>query len=122
MHEVVINVVRPQTAQLLPENLFRALHGLDEVVGQLGGQTDLVPAAVPAEDLPHRRLAAGVDIGSVQVVHAAVDGRRYLPLRLVQVDAAPLAGEAHTAVAQEGDVPVFLVLPVLHCFVLLSMN
>ncbi len=114
VHQVVVHVVRPQAAELLPEDFFCAGGGFDEVVGQLGGQIHLVPAAGPAEDFPHRRLVAGVDVSGIQVVHATLDGGHDLPLRLVQVDAAALAGETHTSVAQEGNLVSLFVLPILH--------
>ena len=114
MHQVVVHVVRLQTAELFVEVFIYGGGGLDEVLGQLCGQVHPVPQAGAAENFPHGGLAAGVDVGGVQIVHAPLDGGGQLGLGLVQVDASAPAGEAHTAVAQNGDGAAVFVQTVFH--------
>ena len=114
VHQVVVDMVRLQPPQLLLEGPFHAVQGLYHIVGQLGRQIDPVPAVIAAEDFPHRRLAAGVDVGRVQIVDPAADGGQQLLFGLVKVDGVSFSREAHTAIAQEGDGIAFFVLTVLH--------
>jgi len=74
MHQVVVHVVRAQTAQLLLKIGLHAVRPLDQIVGQFGGDVYLVADAVPFQDLAQGGLAAGVDIGRVKIVDAAPVG------------------------------------------------
>ena len=100
MHEIIIHIVRPQAAQFLLESFLDAVHALDHIVGQFGGDIDLLADAVFLKDLTDGRLAAGVDISRIKVVHTAPVCLHDLPLRLFQVDLASGLLKTHTAKAQ----------------------
>ena len=114
VHEVVVHVVGAQAAQLLIEVLVQALPGLDEVVGQLGGDVHLVPQAVALQNGAQGGLTAGVDIGGIEVVDPGLDGGKQLLLRLVQIHAPRLLGKAHAPVAQHGHGIAVFVMAILH--------
>ena len=107
-------MVRPQALELLLEILFHALRLAQQIVGELCGNIYLVPNVVFLQNPAQRVLAAGVDVGGVEVVDSGPDGLHDLPLRLVQVDSAAALGEAHTAVAQNGNGISVFVVPVIH--------
>ena len=107
-------MVRAQALQFLPEELLHGVPAADQVMGELGGDVHLIPEATLLQDLAQGRLAAGVDIGGVEIVDAALDGGQDLPFRLGHVDLAQLAGEAHTAEAQDGELISVSVGAVLH--------
>ena len=114
VHQVVVDVVRAQTAQLLAEIAVQSRPVPDQVLGQLGGQVHLLPDAVSLEDLAHGGLAAGIDVGGVKVVDPGAVGGQQLPLRLLDIHAGALSGKAHAAVAKNAQFVAFSVLPVLH--------
>ena len=102
VHQVVVHMVSAQAAQLLRKKLFQSIPVFDQIVGQLGGDEHPVPDLVSLQNLSQRRFAAGVDVGGVKIVHAAVDGSQNLPLCLCHVDDSSVFGKAHTAEAQNG--------------------
>ena len=99
MHQVVVDVIGAKALQFLPEQLFQSIVAFDQVVGKLGGNVHLVPQTVFLQDLPHRSLAAGIDIGCIQVIYTAPDRLQQLLFRLLHINGPQLPGEAHTAIA-----------------------
>ena len=114
VHQVVIHVVRPQPGELLVEILVDRGAAPDQVLGQFGGDADLVPDAVALQDLAQRRFTAGVDVGGVKVIDPGLEGGQDLLFGLVDVDAGALAAEAHAAVAEDREGVAVFVCPVLH--------
>ena len=82
----------------LVDGFGRAHH----VLRQLGGDIHVVAAAVLGEYPAQAVLAAGVDVGGIEVVDAQLDAAHDLGFRLREIDAAALLAEAHAAVAQLG--------------------
>ena len=114
VHQVVIDVVRAQAREFFVEVLVDALRRLDEVLREFGRDADLIADTVALDDLAEARLAAGVEVGRVEVVHVCVNGSHDLGLGLVDIDVVALAGKAHTAESQQGDGLAASVGAVLH--------
>ena len=107
-------MVGAQALEFFVEIAVEGGAALDEVLGKLGGDVHPVADAVALQDGAERRLAAGVDVGRVEIVDAALDGGHDFLLRLLEVDDAGLLGETHAPVAEYRQlVPVFI-LSVLH--------
>lgn len=114
MHEVVVDVIGAQPGKLLLKELFHALGAADEIMGQLGGDIHLVPQAVFLQDLAQGAFAAGIEIGGVKIIDAAVNGGQHLPFGLGKVDAHAAALPAHTAKAQNGKLVAVFVQTMIH--------
>ncbi len=114
VYQVEVNIVCAQPAQLLLKDFLRPGHRLDQIVGQLGGNIHLLPAAQPPQQLAQSRLVAGIRVSCVKIVDSALDGSGQLLLRLIQIHCPAFFGEAHTPIAQPGDFPALFVLAVLH--------
>ena len=102
MHEVIIDMVGLQALQLLPEIPLRVPCLADIVLGKLRRDIDPVPEAVLLQERAEAHLAAGIDVGRVEIVDAAPDGKRHLLLRLLLVNAAAPARKAHASEAEGG--------------------
>ena len=74
----------------------------------------LVAQAVALDDLAQQLLAAGVEVGRVEIVHARLDRGEDLKLGLFLVDGSGGAGEAHAAEAQNRDLRAGFVCTVAH--------
>ena len=122
VHQVVVDVVGAQAAQLLAEGALHTRAGLDQVLGQLRGDVHPVAGIVLLQNPAHGDLVAGIDVGRVQVIHAAVDGGHQLASGLVQIDATALLGKAHAAVAQHGQLILARTRAVLHAGVLVDFH
>ena len=114
VHEVKVDVVGAQAGQLLLKAFLCPRPGADEVLGQLVGQIDPVPAAQTAQGLPQGGLAARIDVGGVKVVDAQVHRLANLCGDGVLVDAAPRPGKPQAAVSQHRKLGAGFVGPVLH--------
>ena len=119
VHEVIVDMVGAEALQLLPEGLVDGLLAAHHVLGQLGGDVHTVPDAVFLQNAAQALLAAGVDVGGVEIVDAPVNGQQHLAGSLVIVDGGALFGKAHTAEAQLGDGVAVAVGTVLHGMTLL---
>ena len=109
VHQVIVDTVGAQAAQLLAEGAVDGFGRAHHVLGQLGGDIHLVAALVLRQDPAQAVLAAGVDIGGVEIVDAQLHAAHDLGLRLGEVDAAALFAEAHAAVAQLGYLPAVFI-------------
>ena len=114
MHEIIINVVGFQPGKLLLKELFHAFGAADQIMGQLGGDIYFVPQAVFLQNLAQGAFTAGIDVGGVKIVHAAVDGGKDLPLGLRKVDGPQIALKAHTTKAQRRDLISVFVQTIVH--------
>ena len=114
VHQVVVDMVRPQPFQLLVEITVERGAALDEVLGKLRSDIDLVADAVALEDLPQGGFAARVDVGGVVIVHAGAESRHDFAFRLVHVDAAALAGKTHASVTEDREFGAVFIFSVLH--------
>ena len=95
-------MVGAQAAELLGKVSFQVAGAAHQILGQLGGDVDLVPGVGAGQNLAEGGFAAGVNIRCIEIVYTLLDGKQNLALGFVQVDGAALAGKAHTAEAQQG--------------------
>ena len=102
VHQIVINIVAAQAAQLLLKELFHLLHTFNQVMGQLGGDMHFFAQVILFQNLAQSRFTAGVNVGGIKIVHAAADGLQQLRLCGRHIDMTLLAGKTHTAVTQHG--------------------
>ena len=114
MHQVVVHIVRAQTAQFLAKIAVQGRMVPDQILRQLGRDIDLLPDMVPLEDFPHGSLAARIDIGCVKIIDPGAVSSHQLFLCFVQINAGAFSGKAHTAVAQNAQIFSLSVFPVLH--------
>ena len=114
VHQVKVHMVGTQTAQFLGEIAFQIPGPADQILGQFGGDVDLVPAMVAGQDLPQGGFTARVDVRRIEVIHPIVDSGQNLLFGLVQVDACTLAGKAHAAVSQNRERLALFIVAVLH--------
>ena len=114
VHQVIVDVVSLQTGQMLLKDLFHHLPGFDHVVGELGGDFDLVADIVAGQNFAHCNFTAGVNVGGIKVVDAGINGGQQLTLCFFQIDASVLALETHAAEAENGYVVAIFILAVLH--------
>ena len=114
MHEVVVDPVGPQTAELFREILFDGGDVPDHILRELGRDVDLVPDAVPGEDLAQGGLTAGIQVCRVVVVDSGTVCFEYFLFGLVDVDSRSLAAESHATVSERGQPVAVSVSSVLH--------
>ena len=114
VHQVVINAVGLQPAELLTEILFRSGPASDKELRQLRCYVHAFPQSVSIQDGAEGSLAAGIDVGCVIVVHARGESFEDLFFRLGHIDAGTLPGKPHAAVAENGKFVANPVLSVLH--------
>ena len=114
MHQVIIDVIRLQAGELLPEGFLHAGKAADHILGQLGGDIHLSADAVPLQHGSQQRFASGIDISGVIVIDARAESGHDLAFRLLQVNGAALPCETHAAIAQDGQLPAVSVFSVLH--------
>ena len=107
-------MVGAQTAQFFREIAFEVSGTAHKILGQLGGDVDLVPAVIAVQDLAQRSFVARVDVCGIEIVHTCPDGSQDFLFGFVQVDACALAGKSHTAVPQNGERPALFIVAVLH--------
>ena len=104
MHQVEVDVVGLQLLQLLVQQRLHFRPVVHVLRGHLGGDGDPVPVAVLQRLAQHDlRRAVEVDVGRVQVGHAAVHGAADQGDGLLLVDDAVAGGravEAHAAQAE----------------------
>ena len=114
MHQIVVHIVSAQPLQFLLEEAFNAGNAFDQVVGQLGGDVNILADAVSLKDLTNGGFTVQIDIGSVIVVDTVFVGSHDLPLCFVDINGAGFALEAHTAKAQNRQFVSVFVGTVLH--------
>ena len=114
VHQIVVHMVRFQPAQLLRKAAVQILRLFQQIVGELGSNVYLLPDAVPGEDFPQGGFAAGIDVGSIEIIDASVKGFQDLFFGFGNVDFSGGLGKAHTAVAQYRDGVAIAVFTVLH--------
>ena len=91
------------------EQLIQPIPTLDQVMGQPGGNIDLIPDAVFLKYLTDGSFTAGIDVDSIVVIHAVLKDRHDLLLRLFHIDLAHFLLETHTAEVKNGKlVSVFI--------------
>ena len=114
MHQIVVNIVCLQTAELLPEQLFHPLYTFDEVMGQLGCYVDLFPDTVFGKDLTNGHLTAGVNVGGIIIIYTIPVSLHDLLLCQLHIYLTLLALKAHTAKTKHRKVISLFILTVLH--------
>ena len=102
VHQIIIHVVCLQPAQFLGKIVLQILGPAHQILGQLGGDVHLVPHTRAVQNFSQRGLVARVNVCGVKIIDPRVNGGQHLLFGLVQVDARALAGEPHTAIAQNG--------------------
>ena len=118
MHEIIVNIIRTQPAQMLIEVFVQGFPGADQVVRQLGCDIDLFPDLILLKDLTDRLLASRVDIGSVKIIDACLICAKKQLLRSFLIDPAVHTRKAHAAKAKNRQLVPITVFPVLHRFFL----
>ena len=114
VHEVIIDPIGAQPAQLfLKETLDRG-RTVDQVLRQLGRDIDLIAQLFALQDRAEGFLAAGIGVGCVEIIDAELEGAFDFPGALVDVDARAAVREPHAAESEEGNVSAVSVLSVLH--------
>ena len=119
VHQVKVDAVGAQAGQLLGKAAVDARPGLDQVLGQLVGNVDLVPAAQATQRLAQGGLAAAVDVGGVKVVDAQAHRLADLRGDGVLVNAPAGFGKPQAAVSQRRKLCAGFVRTILHGDVLL---
>ena len=107
-------MVSTQAAQLLIEKLIQTCGTLDQIMGQLGGDIDLVPQVILLQDLTQSRFAAAVDVGGVEVVDALLNGQLDFPFRFLHVDTTLLLRKPQAAKAQHRKRIAVFIQPIIH--------
>jgi hypothetical protein len=114
MHQVVINMIRPESFKFFLKIVFRAGQTADQILWKFCRDIYLIPDPVPLQDSTQKGFAPGIDIGSVIIVYACPEGCHDLPFRLLLIDGASLPCKAHTAESQNRQFPTVPVPAVLH--------
>ena len=116
MHQIVIDISRPQTGQLFFKIFVQRRTAADHELRQLCRDIDLLPDVAALEDLSEGSLAPRIDVSGVKIVHAGFISRHDLFLRFVYVNSVPFSRKAHAAVSQNRKPISVLIVPVLHHF------
>ena len=91
-----------QAGQLFLKAALHARFGFDQILRQLVGDIDLVPAPQATKRFSESGLTASVDIGGIKVVDTEAYRFPDLLGDGILVDASAFFGEAQTAIPQYG--------------------
>ena len=110
VHQVVINMIRPQALQLFLEELFQALCASNQVMRQFRCNLHLFPDSIFLQNLAQSRFAAGIDVCRVEIIDAQTDSLQNLPFCLFHIDFSHFLLKTHAAKAQNGyGISVFII-------------
>ena len=107
-------MVGAQAAKLLLEQLFHIFLAFDQIMGQLGGNEHPIPRLIALQDLTQSRLAAGVDVSGIEIIHTALNGGHDLPFGFLFVDDSGLVRKAHAAEPQNRKPVSVFIASVMH--------
>ena len=115
MHEVIVDMVGPQAAQLLIEEPVEILRTLARSMRQLGRQQHPVTQPQSFKRSAHARLVAGIEIGRVQVVNPLLHRTGNDGIGCLRIGVPRCTGKPHAAQPQRRDtVAAFGVNAILH--------
>ena len=114
MHQIIVDMIRPEAGQLLLEDFFGSRRVPDHVLGQLGGDQHLIPQVVFLQNGAEKRFAARINIGGIVIIDARVPGGQDFLFRLFQIQTAAFAGKTHASVAKDGQILPVSVFAVFH--------
>ena len=114
MHQVVIHIIGPQAAQLLLEEFLQTRPAFDEIMGQFGGDVNILADIVFLQDLAQRRFTAAVDIGGVEIIDALTDRGHNLLFRCRHIDPVAVFLKTQAAEAQDGQGRAVFIHSVVH--------
>lgn len=115
VHEVIVDMVGPQAAQLLIEEPVEILRTLARSMRQLGRQQHPVTQPQSFKRSAHARLVAGIEIGRVQVVNPLLHRTGDDSVGGLRIGVSRRTGKPHAAQTQSGySVTTFGVNTVLH--------
>ena len=115
VHEVIVDMVGPQAAQLLVEEPVEILRAFARSMRQLGCEQNLVAQAQALKRRTHTSLVAGIEIGRVQVVNPLLHRTGDDGVGCLRIRASRRTGKPHAAQPQRRDtVAAFGVNAILH--------
>ena len=97
VEKIVVEVVRAEALELLVEIFVQVGSLLDEILRKLRGKSDFGAEVILLDDLSESVLRARINVCSVEVVDAELDGAQELRFRLLHVDRSALRGKTHTS-------------------------
>ena len=115
VHEVVVDMVSPQAAQLLIKETVEILRALARGVRQLGREQNLVAQAQALKRSAYASLVAGIKISRIQVIYPLLHGARNDSIGCLRIGASRRTGKPHAPQPQRRDtVTAFGVNAILH--------
>lgn len=114
MHQIKVNVIRPQASELLLKEFLDGGCIFEKIIGEFVCNIDLIPAVIPFQDCAESFLAAAVYVSGVKVVNAVFYGQHNFFLSLFKIDLCARAGKAHAAVAENRHFCTVFHFSVLH--------
>ena len=115
VHEVVVDMVSPQAAQLLIKETVEILRALARGVRQLGREQNLVAQAQALKRSAYASLVAGIKISRIQVIYPLLHGAGNDSIGCLRIGASRRTGKPHAPQPQRRDtVTAFGVNAILH--------
>ena len=115
VHEVVVDMVSPQTAQLLVKKAVEILRTFARSVRQLGREQNLVAQTQALKRSSHTSFVTGVEIGRVQIGYPLLHRTGNDGIGRLRIGMSRRTGKPHAAQTQSGySVTTFGVNTVLH--------
>ena len=99
MHQIIVDMICPQSFQLLRKALLHAFFRLDQIVGKLGCYVNLIPDVIFLQNLSKGSLASRIYICGIVVVYSCTICSHNLLFRLVHIDFSGSLRKTHAAIS-----------------------
>ena len=102
MHQIIINVICPQTLQFLLKTAFHAGFGFNQVMRQLGCDIYGIAQVIAFQYCTQGSFTAVVNVCGIKIIDACFNGGQNFLFCFLQINLSVLFAEAKTAISKNG--------------------